>query len=92
MNKKSNIKQFTSLFNENRVKILLQLFQCNKNVCGCDLVEKIGIPKNLLSYHINFLKKRSFIGEKRCGQKKNYCLTDKGILLAEQIIKIQELI
>ncbi|AKM82526.1 TPA: ArsR family transcriptional regulator [Candidatus Berkelbacteria bacterium] len=92
MNKKINVQEITSIFNENRIKILLQLFECNENICGCDLVEQIGIPKNLLSYHMKILEKRKIIEEKRCGQKKNYGLTDKGIALVKQIIKLQEII
>lgn len=86
-------KKIIPIFNENRIKILEQLFKCqkNKNICGCDIVENIEIPKNLLSYHISYLNKEGLIEDERCGQKKNYRLTKKGVKFIKQYIKIEEI-
>lgn len=87
-----NIKKLTAIFTPNRVKILVQLSECDKEVCGCDLIKKISIPKNLLSYHIAYLRNAGLIEEKKCGQKKNYHLTDKGLTVVAQINKIEQVI
>lgn len=90
--KEKELKKIISIFTLNRIKVMLQLFDCQKITCGCDLVKKIKIPKNLLSYHIGFLKENGFIEETRCGQKKNYSLSEKGFRFVEQFKKIKELI
>ena len=92
MKTNSDIQKIISIFNKNRIKILLALFKCREKICGCDLVERIGIPKNLLSYHISFLKKNGLIEEKSYGQKKNYQLSVKGTAFVEEIFKIQKVI
>lgn len=90
--KEKNLGQVISIFNENRIRIMLELFLCKEIVCGCDLVKKINIPKNLLSYHISFLKENGLVEEKKCGQKKNYQLSAKGIEFIKKFIEIEEII
>jgi len=90
--KKINIKEIIEVFSENRLKIILILLGCKENICGCDLVEKLGIPKNLVSYHVHFLESKGFIKEARCGRRKNYTLTEKGVKLAQKLESLKELI
>lgn len=87
-----NLGKIIAIFTQNRIKILLQLFECRKVTCGCDLVKKIKIPKNLLSYHISFLKESALIEEKKCGQRKNYTLTNKGEEIVKCLTKINKII
>lgn len=87
----NNLEKIVPIFNLNRIKILGQLYKCQTNVCGCDMVDNIQIPKNLLSYHISFLEKEGLIEEQRCGQRKNYRLTKKGIKFIKLIQNIQQI-
>lgn len=87
-----NLKKIIAIFTHNRIKVLLQLFECREVVCGCDLIKKIKIPKNLLSYHIAFLEDKGLVEGKKCGQKKNYCLTKKGVEFTQEFIKLEKII
>lgn len=87
-----NTKKITSILNSNRMRILLALQDCKQNICGCDLVEKLNLTKNLLSYHIDFLEKNSLIKEERCGQKINYTLSVNGEKIVQQIYILEKII
>lgn len=87
-----NTKKITGILNSNRIRILLALQDCKQNICGCDLVEKLEMTKNLLSYHINFLEKNGLIKEERCGQKINYTLSISGEKIVEQIYILEKII
>lgn len=82
------------VFNEIRIRILYTLFKCSKknNICGCDLVDKLGIAKNLLSYHIKMLRDKGLIHEVKCGKKKNYSIRHKKEDFVKKVLKIVELI
>lgn len=84
--------EIISLFNESKLMILKALYKCKEDVCGCDLVEKLKIPKNLLSYHIKTLRESGFIEEKKCGKMKNYQITKENLDKVEEILKVVELI
>lgn len=88
----NQLQQIIKIFNINRMKILLAISGCNKNICGCDLVDQLDIAKNLLSYHMSSLEKQGLIQESRCGQKKNYLLTKKGEKMIVQIYKINKIL
>lgn len=78
------------LFDKNKLSILYVLLNCKEeeNFCGCDLVEKLDIPKNLLSYHIKQLREAGLIGEKKCGRNKNYFIEDKSRIFIEEILLV----
>lgn len=80
------------LFNENKLLILKSLYKCKNNVCGCDLVDTLDIPKNLLSYHMKILREKGFIIEVKCGNKKNYTINPKEEKLVKKALEIVELI
>lgn len=81
-----------SLFNENKIQILHYLYACKGDICGCEMVEKLNIPKNLLSYHIKTLRDAGFIDEVRCGKRKKYQLSPVNLDKAREMLKILELI
>lgn len=62
------------LFNDSKILILLALYKCTDVYCGCDLVELLKMPKNLLSYHMKYLVKEGYVSEKKCGKKKQYSI------------------
>lgn len=84
-------QELLSLMDENKILLLLSLSKCHDNLCGCDLIDKLDIPKNLLSYHIKILKEAKLIEETKCGRKKNYCLTKKGRSKTKEILKVLEI-
>jgi ArsR family transcriptional regulator len=82
------------VFDENKLLILEALYKCkqDKQLCGCDLTDKLDIPKNLLSYHIKILRENGYVEEEKCGQKKNYFLADNKLDKIETILQAVELI
>ncbi len=66
-----NIKNL-EIFDEKRLKILHTIYTCKQILCGSDMVERLDIPKNLLSYHIKILKELEIIQEKKDGKRKFY--------------------
>ena len=80
------------LFNENKLLILNSLYKCRDDVCGCDLVDKLDIPKNLLSYHIKTLRDKGFIREVKCGNRKHYTVDPKKEKTVKKVLEIVELI
>jgi ArsR family transcriptional regulator len=82
------------VFDKNKLLILEALYNCKQDsdICGCDLVEELDIPKNLLSYHIKILRKKGFVDEEPCGKKKNYTLSENKIESVEKILQAVEII
>jgi len=80
------------LFNENKLRILAALYFCQDNVCGCDLIEKLNIPKNLLSYHIKILREEKIIEEVKCGVRKNYSICRDKQQFIKHVLQTVELI
>jgi ArsR family transcriptional regulator len=87
-----NIKNL-EIFDKNRIMILHTLYTCEKKeqICGCDIVEKLDIPKNLLSYHIKVLREAGLIEEEKCGKRKIYQIPEdkhKTIKKALEVVKL----
>ena len=80
------------VFNEHKLLILKELYECKDEVCGCDLIDKIGITKDLLSYHIRSLREREYIEEVKCGQRKKYSITKTKLPLVKEILRTARLI
>jgi DNA-binding transcriptional ArsR family regulator len=86
------IDDILAVFNENKLLILKNLYGCDDFLCGCDLVDKLKIPKNLLSYHIKQLKDLGYIEETRCGKNKQYRISAYKENNIRKILEITELI
>jgi len=84
-------KDLLSILDYNKVLILGCLASCSDNLCGCDLIEKLGIPKNLLSYHIKILEELDFIEATKCGRKRNYRLSKKKVDKTKEILRWLEI-
>lgn len=80
------------IFNDNKILILLALYKCEDVLCGCDLVELLKMPKNLLSYHMKYLVKLGYVSEKKCGKKKHYKIKTTRRDEVEAILKMVEAI
>ena len=75
------------LFDKNRLLILKALFNCQDDICGCDLVDKLGVSKHLISYHIKKLSEKGFVEEIKCGQRKNYKVKKEKEEVVKQALK-----
>ena len=64
--------KYLNIFDKNKLLILQALYKCRDDVCGCDLVDKLEIPKNLVSYHMRILREEGLVVETRCGKRKVY--------------------
>ena len=84
-------KEILAVFSEPKLLILRELFYCSEDICGCDLVEKIGISKDLLSYHIKTLRSTDYISEIKCGRNKKYVITKNKEKLVEKILDLLQM-
>ena len=89
----TTIRDKLAVFDENKLMILKILFECKKNdLCGCDLIDRLELPKNLLSYHIKILLQLGYIKETRCGRKKNYTIKEAQRNKVKNILEVTDLI
>lgn len=80
-----------SLLDERRLVILNEIYRCPDPLCGCDLIERLELPKNLLSYHIKALREAGYLEETRCGQKKQYRIATDRKEKVKQLLTVLEL-
>ncbi|MFA5197764.1 MAG: winged helix-turn-helix domain-containing protein [Patescibacteria group bacterium] len=87
-----SIDDILVVFNKNKLLILKSLYDCTDFLCGCNLVDKLKIPKNLLSYHVKKLKDLGYIEETRCGKNKQYRISASRENKIRKILEVTELI
>jgi DNA-binding transcriptional ArsR family regulator len=88
----NKIEELSFLINENKLRVISAIYKCTKDVCACNLVDNLGMPKNLLSYHIKTLREAGFIEEVKCGRFKNYCISKNKINRIKQILELVEML
>jgi len=71
------------LAEENRLKILYILK--GGEHCVCEIIERFGLPQNLVSHHLSKLKEAELIQGRKDGVWVHYSLTDKGRKVADII-------
>lgn len=81
-----------AVFNETKLTILKLLNNCDDFLCGCDLIDKLDIQKNLLSYHIKTLEELGYIQENRCGRRKRYSIAPESADKVKRILDLIEII
>ena len=74
------------LAEENRLKILC-ILQSGGH-CACRIVEYLGLPQNLVSHHLNKLRKAALVEGRKDGVWIHYSLTEKGKKITKIIFKI----
>lgn len=84
--------EIISIFNTPKLLILLNIFQCQDDTCGCDLAGDLDMSKNLISYHVRILKEFGYLQEVRRGRNKIYKIPQSKLPKVEQILKVVELI
>ncbi|MDO8513745.1 MAG: ArsR family transcriptional regulator [bacterium] len=80
------------IFNDSKILLLSALFKCEDTYCGCDLVNLLKMPKNLLSYHMKYLVEAGYVSEKKCGKKKHYKIKSVKKAEVEAILKMVDAI
>jgi len=56
--------------------------------CACKIIEHLGLPQNLVSHHLNKLKKAELIRGRKDGAWIHYSLTNKGKKVARNVFKL----
>ena len=85
-------RSILNLLDESKLFILREIYNCADPLCGCDLVDRMDVSKNLLSYHIRLLREAGYLEETRCGRKKNYRIAPERRAKVAQILTTVELI
>jgi DNA-binding transcriptional regulator GbsR (MarR family) len=80
------------IFNKNKLRILHSLYNCQKNLQCCVLLENLGISKHLLSYHLRTLIQHSFVYEVKKGRRKIYQIPEDKMVKVESILSLMEMI
>lgn len=70
MNEHNIEKIFNALSDANRIKIL-QIINSTKEVCGCDILEKLSITQPTLAYHMKILQEAKLV---TCYKKGTWCV------------------
>ena len=87
-----NLKELSSLMNENKLRVLLAIYRCKSDVCACTIIDDLNMPKNLLSYHIKTLRELEIIEEVKCGRFKNYSIKKEKFKAIKRLLEITEMI
>ncbi len=64
-------KNLEVLNDENRLRILCLLRE-HEELCVCHIYEALGLPQNLVSYHLGKLKEAGFLKSRKDGVKVIY--------------------
>lgn len=74
-----DLKKDLDVLNDvNRLRILCLVKECSE-ICVCDIYESLGLPQNLVSYHLGKLKEAGFLKSKKQGVKVLYSKGEKKI-------------
>lgn len=80
-------KDFEALNDDNRLRILCLLKE-HQELCVCEIYEALGLPQNLVSYHLGKLKEAGFLESRRDGAKVIYCQDQKRMKKFENLTKV----
>jgi DNA-binding transcriptional ArsR family regulator len=83
-------KKLIGVFDKSKLVILKAIYTCEKDICGCELVEQLNMPKNLISYHVKGLIGAGLVEFERCGKNKKIKIRD--LYKVKEILKVCELI
>ncbi|HOX29930.1 MAG TPA: metalloregulator ArsR/SmtB family transcription factor [Candidatus Paceibacterota bacterium] len=74
------------LAEENRLKILC-ILQGGEH-CACQIIKHLGLPQNLVSHHLNKLKKAGLIEGRKEGVWIHYSLSLRGKQITKEVFKL----
>ncbi len=79
------------IFSEKRLLILQALFECKDNICGCDLVDRLKMSKNLVSHHLEKLEQLGILERERCGKRKKIKIKKEKLGFIKKVLKLTDL-
>ncbi len=81
---------FKALSDPTRLKMLLALSQ--EELCGCDLVELLGVTKSAISHQLRILKNMRIVKYRREGKQIFYSLDDEHVktLINQSLSHVEE--
>ena len=79
-------KRFLILSKPVRLRILLLLR--HEELCVCIIKAAVSYPDSKLSYHLACLKRAGFIRSRRDRSYLRYSLTEKGIAVADEVLRM----
>ena len=81
---------FKALSDPTRLKMLLALSQ--EELCGCDLVELLGVTKSAISHQLRILKNMRIVRYRREGKQIFYSLDDDHVkaLINQSLSHVEE--
>lgn len=81
---------FKALSDPTRLKMLLALSQ--EELCGCDLVELLGVTKSAISHQLRILKNMRIVKYRREGKQIFYSLDDDHVktLINQSLSHVEE--
>ncbi len=90
LKKESDLEFLKEIFNilsePNRIKILCLLLK-EKELCVCEIVEKLDLKQNLISHHIWMFKRIGIMTSKRDGKKIYYTVNQEKYAKVKNLIK-----
>lgn len=92
MKRELSLQEKLEIFDEPKIIILQFLYNCYKQPYGCELVNSLDIPKNLLSYHLKTLVDQGYVDFIRKGRKKHYRINPLKRHKVREILKTLDLI
>jgi len=87
-----NTTKLLKICSEPKLQILRLLITCQDELCGCDIVDDLSMPKNLLSHHLKELREINVVEEEKCGRRKKYRLTESSRQVVFDLLKILSVI
>ena len=75
------------LGDENRLRILC-LIKTHRELCVCEIFEALGLPQNLVSYHLGKLKEAGFLEARKTGVNVYYHQGQKKFKNFQEFIKL----
>jgi len=76
--------RYRALADETRLRVLLAL--TGREVCVCELVDELGVPQPLLSFHLRTLLGAGLVRAERRGRWNFYALDPEGLESAEDFL------
>jgi len=80
-------KDLELLGDENRLRILC-LIKAHNELCVCDIFAALGLPQNLVSYHLGKLKDAGFLLARKAGVSVHYRAKTKKLKDFQELIKL----
>jgi ArsR family transcriptional regulator, arsenate/arsenite/antimonite-responsive transcriptional repressor len=79
------VQRLKALGDEKRLLIMLRLAGGER--CVCDLMDDLGTPQSLLSFHLRTLKDAGLVTDRRNGRWVHYSISASGLADLEELLR-----